>query len=81
ALGAEPAALDTRLLAGRGLRVVGSCAFAPGTFAAAVDHLVAGRVVAGTLVSERLQLAAASDALVRLRSPGDLVRVLVQPWR
>jgi threonine dehydrogenase-like Zn-dependent dehydrogenase len=80
ALGRTVPDFDVDLLVGQGLRVTGSCAFSADTYAAAVDHLAAGRVSAQPLVSERVALAAAPDAFVRLRTPGELVGVLVQPW-
>jgi threonine dehydrogenase-like Zn-dependent dehydrogenase len=62
-----------------GLRLAGACAFSDETYRAAVDHLVHGRVPAGRLVSERVSLADTPGALVRLRSPGELVRILCRP--
>jgi hypothetical protein len=35
----------------------------------------------GPLISERVPLSGAPDALDRLRRPEQLVGVLVQPWR
>ena len=43
--------------------------------------LSAGTIDLEPLVSERIPLAAAPDAFVRLRRPEHLVGVLVQPWR
>lgn len=81
ALGFQPAPVDIRMVVGHGLRIVGSCAFPPATYARAVDHLVAGRVDPSPLVTERVGLDGAGDALLRLQHPGELVGVLVQPWR
>jgi hypothetical protein len=50
------------------------------TYARAVEHLVAGRVPVDALVSERVGLDATPDALVRLRTPGNLVRVISRPF-
>lgn len=79
ALRRDPEPVDVGALVGGGLHVVGSCAFRPADFAQAVEHLLAGRVRGDALVSERVSLDEAPDVLVRLRHPGDLVRVLVQP--
>jgi len=81
ALRSDPETVDVGALVGRGLSLVGSCAFRPSDFEAAVQHLLAGRVSGASLVSERVPLEQAPDALVRLRRAGDLVRVLVQPCR
>jgi len=81
ALPRSPAAVDTRLFVGRNLRLVGSCAFGPRQYRRAVELLGSGAVDMGPLVTERVSLAGAPDALRRLRQPGDLVGVLVQPWR
>jgi len=48
--------------------------------ARAVEHISAGRVAVASLVSERVALDATPDARIRLRTPGDLVRVLTRPW-
>ena len=45
----------------------------------AVGHLVNGRVPAARLISERVPLEGLPSALERLRSPGELVRVLMTP--
>ncbi|MBO0802494.1 MAG: alcohol dehydrogenase catalytic domain-containing protein [Nocardiopsaceae bacterium] len=63
-----------------GLHLVGSCAFSDETYRESVDHLVAGRVPADRLISERVPLDGTPDALVRLRTPGTLVRILSRPW-
>jgi threonine dehydrogenase-like Zn-dependent dehydrogenase len=81
ALTPGPSPVHARQLAARGLRVVGSCAFTAATYQRAVGYLTSGQVDGGGLISERVPLAAGPDALLRLRRPGDLVRVLVQPWR
>jgi (R,R)-butanediol dehydrogenase/meso-butanediol dehydrogenase/diacetyl reductase len=76
-----PAPLDTRLFVGRNLRYVGSCAFGAHEYRRAVELVTSGAVDFEPLVSERVPLAAAPDALQRLRRPEHLVGVLVQPWR
>jgi threonine dehydrogenase-like Zn-dependent dehydrogenase len=81
ALAAEPVTLDLRRILGGGIRLLGSCAFGPPQYERAVAHLVSGEVDATQLVSERVSLEELPDMLVRLRHPGELVRVLVQPWR
>ena len=68
----------TRMVA-EGLRLTGSCAFTAAGFAAAVDHIASGRAPVAELISERVSLAATPDALTRLRTPGQLVRVLTKP--
>jgi threonine dehydrogenase-like Zn-dependent dehydrogenase len=81
ALPAQPATLDTRLFVSRNLHLGGSCAFGVAEYRRALELLCSGAVDVSPLVSERVPLAGAPDALVRLRRPGDLVGVLVQPWR
>jgi threonine dehydrogenase-like Zn-dependent dehydrogenase len=81
ALASEPVSLDLRRLLGGGIRLVGSCAFGPLQYQRAVGHLVSGQVDATQLVSERVALDELPETLLRLQHPGDLVRVLVQPWR
>jgi threonine dehydrogenase-like Zn-dependent dehydrogenase len=62
------------------LTIAGSCAFDAPTYARAVDHIAAGRVPVASLISERVGLEATPEALVRLRAPGQLVRLLTRPW-
>lgn len=69
----------TRLVA-EGLQVNGSCAFGNDVYSEAVDHIAAGRVPVEELISERVGLDGTPDALVRLRRPAELVRVLTKPW-
>jgi len=64
-----------------GLRVHGTCAYSYATFEAAVDHIAAGRVPVDTIISEELSLDDTPDALRRLRSPGELVRILCLPGK
>lgn len=77
----EPAAVDTRLFIGQNLHLVGSCAFGVADYRQAVAMLCSGAVDPGPLISERVALADAPDALERLRRPEHLVGVFVQPWR
>jgi threonine dehydrogenase-like Zn-dependent dehydrogenase len=79
ALTPETASVPLFHMLSEGLRLAGACAFSDETYRAAVDHLVHGRVPAGRLISERVSLADTPDALVRLRSPGELVRILCRP--
>ncbi len=81
ALPPEPAPVDTRLLVVRNLCLRGSCAFGVPDYRRALDLLCSGRLDVSPLVSERVPLAGAPDALRRLRRPEHLVGVLVQPWR
>jgi threonine dehydrogenase-like Zn-dependent dehydrogenase len=67
-------------LVGEGLTVAGSCAFDARTFDRAVGHIAAGRAPVASLISERVGLDATPQALVRLRTPGELVRLLTRPW-
>ena len=81
ALPSEPVSFNLRGLAGRGQKIVGSCAFVASNYEAAVDHLASGRVAAEPLVSARVPLREGADMFVKLRTPGDLVGVVVEPWR
>ncbi len=76
---AEYAAVPLGRLVGDGLRLAGSCAFSYPVYQAAVEHIAAGRVPVASLISERVSLDGAPSALLRLRQPGDLVRVLTRP--
>jgi threonine dehydrogenase-like Zn-dependent dehydrogenase len=80
-LPSRPATVDTRLLVSRNLHLVGSCAFGVAEYRRSLELLCSGAVDVAPLVSERVPLSGAPDALYRLRRPGDLVGVLVQPWR
>lgn len=64
-----------------GLRLYGTCAYSYATFEAAVDHIAAGRVPVEEIISERVSLDETPDALRRLRTPGELVRILSLPGR
>jgi len=72
-----PVALFPLLSEGQAL--VGSCAFDTHHYRAAVDHIVTGRAGTHTLVSEEVDLVSTPDALQRLRTPGELVRILTRP--
>ena len=80
-LPSRPATVDTRLFVSRNLHLVGSCAFGVAEYRRSLELLCSGAVDVAPLVSERVPLSGAPDALHRLRRPGDLVGVLVQPWR
>jgi (R,R)-butanediol dehydrogenase/meso-butanediol dehydrogenase/diacetyl reductase len=79
ALTPESAAVPLFPLVGEGLRLAGSCAFSYPAYRAAVEHIAAGRVPVTALISERVSLDDTPSALVRLRTPGELVRVLTRP--
>jgi threonine dehydrogenase-like Zn-dependent dehydrogenase len=66
-------------LLSEGLHLVGACAFSDETYRTAVDHLISGRAPVERLVSERVTLDGTPDALIRLRTPGSLVRVISRP--
>jgi (R,R)-butanediol dehydrogenase / meso-butanediol dehydrogenase / diacetyl reductase len=67
-------------LVDRGLTIVGCCAFDAPTYARAVELIGSGRAPVTSLVSGRVGLDATPEALVRLRTPGDLVRMVTRPW-
>lgn len=67
-------------LVGEGLTLTGSCAFDGPTYDRAVAHIVSGEVPVASLISERVGLDGTPAALVRLGTPGELVRVLTRPW-
>jgi len=75
----ETAAVPLPRLVGDGLRLAGTCAFSYPAYEAAVGHIAAGRVPVTALISERVSLDDTPEALVRLREPGELVRVLTRP--
>ena len=79
ALSGEAAAVPLGPLVGEGLTLTGSCAFTRADYTAAVAHVVTGDPRVTGLISERVALADVPDALVRLRRPVDLVRVLAVP--
>ncbi|WP_285486745.1 zinc-dependent alcohol dehydrogenase [Amycolatopsis taiwanensis] len=79
ALSAEVTGVPMSRMVAEGLRVSGSCAFSNDVYDEAVEHIAAGRVPVAELISERVDLETTPDALVRLRTPGELVRVLAKP--
>jgi threonine dehydrogenase-like Zn-dependent dehydrogenase len=81
ALGNQPSSLNTHRFVARGLRLLSGCAYGSADFARALDLIASGKVDVVPLISERVPLEQAPEMLVRLRQPGDLVSVLVQPWR
>lgn len=80
ALSTEVSEVSMRRMVAEGLQINGSCAFSNDVYDEAVEHIAAGRVPVAALVSERVDLDHTPDALVRLRTPGELVRVLAKPW-
>jgi (R,R)-butanediol dehydrogenase / meso-butanediol dehydrogenase / diacetyl reductase len=80
-LGDVPAPLDLHRFVTRAQRLVSACAFGNRDFARALELIGSGVVDVERLISERIPLAEAPDAFLRLRTPGKLVSVLVQPWR
>jgi threonine dehydrogenase-like Zn-dependent dehydrogenase len=64
-----------------GLRLYGTCAYSYQSFEAAVAHIAAGRVPVEAIISERVSLDDTPAALVRLRTTGELVRLLSLPGR
>lgn len=81
ALTQRPAALDVRRFVTRAQRMVAACAFGNRDFARALELVASGAVRVEPLITECVPLAAGPEAFVRLRKPGNLVSVLVQPWR
>ena len=81
ALGWTPAEFDTHVFVAKGQRMFGACAYGNRDFSKALDLIASGAVSVEPLISERVPLAEGPDAFVRLRHPGNLVSVLVQPWR
>ncbi len=76
-----PVLVDAHVLVSRGQRLVGACAFGASDYARALEMIASGTVDVEPLITERVALEAAPEAFVRLRHPGDLVSVLVQPFR
>jgi (R,R)-butanediol dehydrogenase / meso-butanediol dehydrogenase / diacetyl reductase len=79
ALTQEAPGISMFAMVASGLRLAGSCSFAPEDYEAAVGHIAAGRVPVADIISERVGLDAVPEALTRLRHPGHLVRVLTRP--
>lgn len=81
ALPAIPVPVELRALVGRGIRIIGSCAFGPATFERALALAARSPLELAVLVSERVPMEEGPEAFRRLEHPGELVGVLVQPWR
>jgi threonine dehydrogenase-like Zn-dependent dehydrogenase len=81
ALGWTPAAFDTHLFVAKGQRMFGACAFGRREYAHALELIASGSIDVEPLITERISLEEAPEAMLRLRHPGDLVSVLVQPFR
>jgi threonine dehydrogenase-like Zn-dependent dehydrogenase len=79
ALATESPAVSLFGLVQAGLRMAGTCAYSYPSYEAAVDHIAAGRVPVEAIISERVSLDDTPAALLRLRTPGDLVRILSMP--
>jgi threonine dehydrogenase-like Zn-dependent dehydrogenase len=80
-LGWAPALFDTHSFVAKGQRMFGSCAYGNREFGWALELIGSRTVDVAPLISECVSLAEAPDAFVRLRTPGRLVAILVQPWR
>jgi threonine dehydrogenase-like Zn-dependent dehydrogenase len=61
--------------------MVSACAYGNRDFARALDLIATRSAEVEQLITERVSLVEGPDAFVRLRRPGNLVSVLVQPWR
>lgn len=81
ALGRELSEFDSHLFVARGMRMVSACAYGEADFRHASELVIAHGTEIESLISDRVPLDAAPEAFIRLRTPGDLVAVLVQPWR
>lgn len=81
ALTQTPCPLDIRRFVTKAQRMVSACAFGNRDFARSLELIASGAVQVEPLISECVPLAGGPDAFVRLRHPGNLVSVLVQPWR
>lgn len=75
----EPVLVDAHLVVNRGHHMVGACAFGNRDYAQSLELIATGKVDVEPLITERVSLAEGPEAFVRLRHPGDLVSVLVQP--
>jgi threonine dehydrogenase-like Zn-dependent dehydrogenase len=81
ALTATPVALDLRRFVTKAQRMVSGCAFGNRDYARSLELIASRTVIVEPMISECIPLEAGPDAFVRLRRPGNLVSVLVQPWR
>jgi threonine dehydrogenase-like Zn-dependent dehydrogenase len=79
ALTPEAPAVSMFAMVASGLRLAGSCSFSHQEYEAAVGHIAAGRVPVADIISERVELDAVPETLMRLCHPGHLVRVLTRP--
>jgi threonine dehydrogenase-like Zn-dependent dehydrogenase len=78
ALGRE-ASFNPHQFVTKNLRMVAGCAFGATEYRRALELIASGAVDVEPLISQRVSLAEGADAIVRLRTPGDLVSVLIQP--
>ena len=78
ALGTD-ATFNPRLFVTKNLRMVAGCAFGDAEYARSLDLICSGKVNVDPLISQRVSLADGAKAIIRLRTPGDLVSVLIQP--
>ncbi len=81
ALGWSPSSFDTHSFVAKGQRMFGSCAYGKSEFARALELIGSRTIDVEPLISERVPLADGPDAFVRLRTPDQLIAILVQPWR
>jgi threonine dehydrogenase-like Zn-dependent dehydrogenase len=81
ALGRAPAAFDEHSFVAKGQRMFGACAYGKRDFAKALELIASEKVNVEPLITKRVPLDEGPEAFVRLRHPGDLVSVLVQPFR
>jgi len=81
ALGWSASSFDTHSFVAKGQRMFGSCAYGQRHFARALELIASRQVDVAPLISECVPIAEGPSAFVRLRTPGNLVAVLVQPWR
>jgi threonine dehydrogenase-like Zn-dependent dehydrogenase len=81
ALGNAPSVLDTHRFVVKAQRIVSACAYGNRDYGRALDLIATGAVDVEPLITERVALADGPEAFVRLRKPGNLVSILVQPGR
>lgn len=79
ALSDEVAPVSVMEMIGGAFRIAGSCAFSNSTYRDAVASVAGRQVPAEDLISERVGLDGLPEAVDRLCSPGELVRILVRP--
>jgi len=79
-LGAEPLALDTRVLVRRGLTIIGSMTYDhPVDFAAAVAAVAEGRARPGAVLGDEYPLDRAADAFTAAATAADKVVIRCSP--